>query len=133
MPLGESSSAYAKRVAPKKPFFLYFANARPQIAADRTSYAYYPGTLDVPSNAVAKILNRPSSITDSTEILKGSAEHMLVSQAGIDGRYSLPKLMPRARPMRTSSPSGSTVRMRSTASTRRTESIPSCVSATMQP
>ena len=36
-----------------------FADERPKIAVDRTSYAFYPGTQGVPVNATANILNRP--------------------------------------------------------------------------
>ncbi len=65
-----------------------FADERPQIAADRTSYTYYPGTQEVPVNAAAKIINRPHSITADVEIPEGGAEGVLISQGGIDGGYS---------------------------------------------
>ncbi len=65
-----------------------FADERPVIAKDRTSYTYYPGTQEVPVNAAAKIINRPHSITADIEIPKGGAEGVLVSQGGIDGGYS---------------------------------------------
>ena len=65
-----------------------FADERPVIAKDRTSYTYYPGTQEVPVNAAARIINRPHSITADIEIPKGGAEGVLVSQGGIDGGYS---------------------------------------------
>jgi arylsulfatase len=65
-----------------------FADERPQIASDRTSYTYYPGTQEVPVNAAPRILNRPHSITADVEIPKGGAEGVLISQGGIDGGYS---------------------------------------------
>ncbi len=65
-----------------------FADERPQIAADRTSYTYYPGTQEVPVNAAARIINRPHSITADVEIPTGGAEGVLISQGGIDGGYT---------------------------------------------
>ena len=65
-----------------------FADERPQIAADRSSYTYYPGTQEVPVNAAAKIINRPHSITADVEIPEGGAEGVLISQGGIDGGYT---------------------------------------------
>jgi arylsulfatase len=65
-----------------------FADERPQIAADRTSYKYYAGTQEVPVNAAAKIINRPHSITADVEIPEGGAEGVLISQGGIDGGYT---------------------------------------------
>jgi arylsulfatase len=65
-----------------------FADERPQIASDRTSYTYYPGTQEVPVNAAAKIINRPHSITADVEIPEGGAEGVLISQGGIDGGYT---------------------------------------------
>jgi arylsulfatase A-like enzyme len=65
-----------------------FAEERPQIAVDRTSYTYYPGTQEVPMNAAAKIVNRPHSITADVDIPEGGAEGVLISQGGIDGGYA---------------------------------------------
>ena len=45
-----------------------FADERPKIAVDRTSYVFYPHTQGVPVNATANILNRPHSITADVEI-----------------------------------------------------------------
>jgi arylsulfatase len=65
-----------------------FADERPQIAADRTSYTYYPDTQEVPVNVAARIINRPHSITADVEIPEEGAEGILISQGGIDGGYS---------------------------------------------
>ena len=64
-----------------------FADERPVIAKDRTSYTYYPGTQEVPYNAAAKIINRPHSITADVDFKRGD-EGVLISQGGIDGGYS---------------------------------------------
>ena len=65
-----------------------FAEERPQIAVDRTSYTYYPGTQEVPMNAAAKIVNRPHSITADVDIPEGGGEGVLISQGGIEGGYA---------------------------------------------
>jgi arylsulfatase len=65
-----------------------FADERPVIAVDRTRYAYYPGTQEVPAFAAPKILNRPHSIHARVEIPAGGAEGVLVSQGGIDGGFT---------------------------------------------
>jgi arylsulfatase len=65
-----------------------FAEQRPQIATDRTSYTYYPGTQSVPFNAGPRLLNRTHSITADAEIPDGGAEGALVSFGGTDGGYS---------------------------------------------
>lgn len=66
-----------------------FMEPRPQLARDRTSYTYYPGTQEVPSNAGPQILNRTHSITAQVDIPQGGAEGVLVSMGGIDGGFSL--------------------------------------------
>ena len=63
-----------------------FAEERPQIAKDRSSYVFYLGTQEVPMNASAQIINRPHSITADVEFKKGD-EGVLISQGGIDGGY----------------------------------------------
>ena len=65
-----------------------FAEERPQIAKDRASYTFYPGTQSVPFNAGPRLLNRPHSITAEVEIPEGGAEGALVSFGGTDGGYS---------------------------------------------
>jgi arylsulfatase len=64
-----------------------FTEERPQIARDRTSYTYYPGTQEVPVNAAARIINRPHSITADVEFNEND-EGVLISQGGIDGGYA---------------------------------------------
>ena len=61
---------------------------RPQVAAQRKSYTYYPGTQPVPSEAAVKVLNRPHSITADVEIPKGKVEGLLVSQGAVDAGYA---------------------------------------------
>ena len=68
---------------------LRFADERPKITVDRTSYVFYPHTQAVPINATANILNRPHSITADVEVPQGGAEGVLLSQGGSDGGYSL--------------------------------------------
>ncbi len=65
-----------------------FADPRPQIAVNRTSYTYYPGTQMVPPNAGPNVLNRPHSITADVEIPKGGAEGVLMSAGDVQGGYS---------------------------------------------
>jgi arylsulfatase len=65
-----------------------FADERPHIAADRTSYTYYPGTQMVPANAGPIVLNRPHSITAEVEIPDGGAEGALLSAGDVQGGYS---------------------------------------------
>jgi arylsulfatase len=65
------------------------AEVRPQIAVDRTSYTYCPGTQPVPVNAAVKVLNRPHSITADVEIPDGGAERILVRHGGVDAGYAL--------------------------------------------
>ena len=67
---------------------LRLADERPEIATDRTSYTYYPGTQGVPANAAVKVLNRPHSITADIEIPAGGAEGILLAHGGIDSGYS---------------------------------------------
>ncbi len=66
-----------------------FAEQRPQIAKDRTSYTFYPNTQSVPFNAGPQLLNRTHSITAEVNIPEGGAEGALVSYGGTDGGYSL--------------------------------------------
>ncbi len=65
-----------------------FAEERPQIAGERSSYTFYPGTQEVPVNAAANIMNRPYSITANVDYKEGD-QGVLISQGGIDGGYSL--------------------------------------------
>ena len=65
-----------------------FAEERPVIAGDRTSYTYYPGTQSVAANAAAKVLNRSHSITAFVEIPEGGAEGVLLAHGGVDSGYA---------------------------------------------
>ena len=65
-----------------------FAEERPQLAKDRTSYTFYPGTQSVPFNAGPRLLNRSHSITADVDIPAGGAEGALISYGGTDGGYS---------------------------------------------
>lgn len=66
---------------------LRFADPRPQIAANRSRYTYYPGTQMVPINACPNVLNRPHTITADVEIPKGGAEGALLSAGDVQGGY----------------------------------------------
>ena len=68
---------------------LRFADERPKIAVNRTSYVFYPRTQGVPVYATVNVLNRPHSITAEVEIPEGGAQGVLLSQGGSDGGYSL--------------------------------------------
>ncbi len=65
-----------------------FAEERPQIAKDHSSYTFYPGTQSVPANAGPRLLNRTHSITADVEIPKGGAEGVLSSYGGTDGGFT---------------------------------------------
>ena len=64
------------------------ADPRPQIAAERDTYIYYPGTQCVPENVAAKVLNRAHSITADVE-LAGGDEGVLVCHGSNIGGYTL--------------------------------------------
>jgi arylsulfatase A-like enzyme len=66
-----------------------FAEERPQIAKDRSSYTFYPHTQSVPFNAGPRLLNRTHTITADADIPEEGAEGALVSFGGTDGGYSL--------------------------------------------
>ena len=65
-----------------------FAEERPQLTLDRTSYTFYRGTQGVPPSAGPAILNRTHSITAEVEIPDGGAEGALLSFGGNDGGFS---------------------------------------------
>jgi len=65
-----------------------FAEERPQIATDRSSYTFYPNTQSVPFNTGPRLLNRTHSITADVEIPNDGVEGALVSYGGTDGGYS---------------------------------------------
>ncbi|MCE1246250.1 MAG: arylsulfatase [Firmicutes bacterium] len=66
---------------------LKFADERPKIAVDRTSYTYYPGTQMVPANASPSLFNRPHSITADVVIPDEGAEGVLISAGDVQGGY----------------------------------------------
>jgi arylsulfatase len=66
-----------------------FAEQRPQIAAERTSYIYYPETEPIPSDVAVRVLNRPHRITADVEIPNEAVEGLLVSHGANDGGYAL--------------------------------------------
>ena len=68
---------------------LRFADPRPQLAAERKSYVYYPGTQMVPINSGPTVLNRPHSLTADVDVPKGGAEGVLVSAGDVQGGFSL--------------------------------------------
>jgi arylsulfatase A-like enzyme len=67
---------------------LRFADERPQIAVNRSSYTYYPGTQAVPTNGGVNVLNRAHSITAEVEIPDDGAEGIILLHGGTDGGYA---------------------------------------------
>jgi len=65
-----------------------FAVERPQIAADRKKYVYYPGTQVVPSNAAPRVLNCAHSISVDAMVPENGAEGVLFCMGGNDGGFS---------------------------------------------
>jgi arylsulfatase A-like enzyme len=65
-----------------------FADERPQIAEDRDTYTYYPGTQMVPENVAAKVLNRAHTITVKVTIADGD-QGVLVCHGSNVGGYTL--------------------------------------------
>src|SRR5262247_2549255 len=63
------------------------AEPRPQIAADRKKYVYYPGTQVVPGNAAPRVLNVEHSVSVHASIPKGGAEGVLFCMGGNDGGF----------------------------------------------
>ena len=65
-----------------------FADERPQIAAERDTYVYFPRTQAVPENVAAKVLNRAHTITVDAE-LKSGDEGVLACHGSNVGGYVL--------------------------------------------
>ena len=63
-----------------------FADERPQIAAERDTYVYFPRTQAVPENVAAKVLNRAHTITVDAE-MKASDEGVLACHGSNVGGY----------------------------------------------
>jgi arylsulfatase A-like enzyme len=68
---------------------LRLMDERPQIAEERKTYVYYPGTQTAPEFAAAKVLNRAHSITADVEVPTGGAHGVLVCHGSNEGGYSL--------------------------------------------
>jgi arylsulfatase A-like enzyme len=66
-----------------------FADERPQIAPDRDTYVYYPGTQVVPANAAVNVINRSHTITAEIDVPDDGAEGVLFAHGGVDGGYTL--------------------------------------------
>lgn len=65
-----------------------FAVERPQIAAARKKYVYYPGTQVVPGNAAPRVLNCAHSVSVDATVPEGGVEGVLFSMGGNDGGFS---------------------------------------------
>lgn len=65
------------------------AEARPQIAEERTSYTYYPGGTPIPEEEAANVKNRSYTITAEVEVPDDGVEGVLLAQGGRFGGYSL--------------------------------------------
>ncbi|MXO58947.1 sulfatase-like hydrolase/transferase [Altererythrobacter salegens] len=65
------------------------AEERPQIAAARDKYVYYPGTQTVPSSVGPRLLNVAHSVSVHVTIPKGGAEGALFTVGGNDGGFCL--------------------------------------------
>ena len=63
-----------------------FADERPQIASERDTYVYFPGTQSVPENVAAKVLNRGHTITVEVETKAGD-EGVLACHGSNVGGY----------------------------------------------
>jgi arylsulfatase A-like enzyme len=66
-----------------------FADPRPQLTEDRTTYVYYPGTQMIPENVAAKLLNRAHTIAADVEVTKAGTEGVLACHGGNVGGYTL--------------------------------------------
>lgn len=66
-----------------------FADPRPQIAAERSRFTYYPGTQSIPNNAAVNIINRPHTITANLTVPEGGANGVIVAQGGNDGGFAV--------------------------------------------
>lgn len=67
---------------------LRLGEARPQIAGERKSYVYYPGTQLVPTNAAPRLLNAPHSVSVHASVPKGGAQGCLFAMGGNDGGFA---------------------------------------------
>ncbi|MCW4029383.1 MAG: arylsulfatase [Candidatus Bathyarchaeota archaeon] len=65
-----------------------FAEQRPQISTERSTYVYYAETQPIGSEVAVNVLNRTHSITADVEIT-ANATGLLLSQGANDGGYAL--------------------------------------------
>ncbi|MGD6850838.1 MAG: arylsulfatase [Candidatus Bathyarchaeia archaeon] len=65
-----------------------FADQRPQISSERTSYTYYQDTQPIPADVAVKVLNRSHAITADVET-KDDTDGLLVSHGASEGGYAL--------------------------------------------
>jgi arylsulfatase A-like enzyme len=61
---------------------------KPQIAATRDEYVYFPRTQSVPFFVAPRVLNRPHSITAEVEIAEAGAQGVLLCQGSEAGGYT---------------------------------------------
>ncbi len=67
---------------------LRFGDPRPQIAAKRKQYVYYPGTQTVSQVAAPTLVNVPHSISVHAVVPEGGADGVLMSAGGVDGGFA---------------------------------------------
>ncbi len=66
---------------------LRFLEEKPQIAAPRKRYFYYPGTQSVPPSASPRLMNVAHSVSVHARVPKGGADGVLFSAGGVDGGF----------------------------------------------
>jgi arylsulfatase len=66
---------------------LRLGEPRPQIAAGRKKYVYYPGTQSVPGNAAPRVTNVPHRVSVHASVPNGGAEGVLFCMGGNDGGF----------------------------------------------
>ena len=64
------------------------ASEKPQVAAPRDTFVYFPNTQSVPFFAAPRTLNRPHSITADVEIPGDGAEGVLLCQGTVSGGFT---------------------------------------------
>ncbi|WP_422927392.1 arylsulfatase [Singulisphaera sp. PoT] len=62
---------------------------RPSLTGDRTTFAYYPGQIGLPSEAAPRILNKSWTLSTNIEVPDGGAEGMIATHGGLVGGYGL--------------------------------------------
>lgn len=66
---------------------LRFGEERPQIAAPRKKYVYYPGTQMVPGSAAPRLISVQHSVSVHAHVPKAGAEGALFTMGGNDGGF----------------------------------------------